>query len=53
MIELSIDNLPSSLTELLFTGESFSLELQTTEYNQSLDISEFMNLFRSSHNYNG
>ena len=36
MIELSIDNLPSSLTELLFTGESFSLELQTTEYNQSL-----------------
>ena len=36
MIELSIDNLPSSLTELLLTGESFSLELQTTEYNQSL-----------------
>ena len=36
MIEPSIESLPPSLTELIFMGEGLTLELQTTEYNQSL-----------------
>ncbi|MBK00547.1 MAG: hypothetical protein CMB48_06345 [Euryarchaeota archaeon] len=36
MIEPSIETLPPSFTELLFTDASFSFEVMTTEYNQSL-----------------
>ena len=36
MIEPSIENLPPSFSELIFTDGGFSFEIQTTEYNQSL-----------------
>ena len=36
MIEISIDTLPPSFTDLLFTDTGFSFEVKTTEYNQSL-----------------
>jgi len=36
MIEPSIENLPPSFSELIFTDGGFSFEVQTTEYNQSL-----------------
>jgi len=36
MITPSIENLPSSLSELLFSGGGISFEINTQEYNQSL-----------------
>ncbi len=36
MIEPSIENLPPSFSELIFTDGGFSFEVQTIEYNQSL-----------------